>query len=84
MIGITDKNGQSLSSSEIITKIIIRINSYLLDFWLMILNFISVVPSDISKQPEVLFGFCVCFSHAAKQDNITRIMMANFFIIHFC
>ncbi len=45
MIGITDKNGQSLSSSEIITKIIIRINSYLLDFWLMILNFISVVPS---------------------------------------
>lgn len=45
MIGITDKNGKSLSSSEIITKIVNRINSYLLDFWLMILNFIGVIPS---------------------------------------
>ncbi len=45
MIEITDKNGQSLSGSEIIIKILKRINSYLLDFWLMILNFIGIIPS---------------------------------------
>lgn len=45
MTNITDKNGRQLSSSEVFIKIFNRLKSYLTDFWLMILNFIAIVPS---------------------------------------
>ncbi len=42
---ITDKNGQVLNSSQIVQKTATRLRSYWCDFWLMVLNIISIVPS---------------------------------------
>ncbi len=45
MIQLKDKDGKSLTSSQTISKILKRIQSYFLDFWLMVLIFTGYIPS---------------------------------------
>jgi len=41
---LKDRNGHELNSQQVANKIINRIKSYFLDFWLMILTFIGNIP----------------------------------------
>lgn len=40
----TDRNGHELSNQQVIEKVISRIKSYFLDFWLMILTIVGNIP----------------------------------------
>lgn len=44
-----DKNGKSLSTNQIFSKVINRIYNYLLDFELMVLRWVGYVPSHIFR-----------------------------------
>ncbi len=45
MTQFKDKNGEQLTTKQLILKISRRIESYFLDFWLMVLTFIGYIPS---------------------------------------
>lgn len=45
-----DKNGNQLQSKDIIQKIIIRIQTICLEFWLMILRFIGFIPIHLVRK----------------------------------
>lgn len=42
---LKDKNGKNLSNAEVLSKVFARFRSYGSDFWLMILNFVGLIPS---------------------------------------
>lgn len=45
-----DKDGNKLSSKETAKKVINRLVNYLLDFWLMILSVVGVIPSHLVRK----------------------------------
>lgn len=45
MTQFKDKNGEQLTTKQLILKISRRIESYFLDFWLMVLTFMGYIPS---------------------------------------
>ena len=52
---IKDKNGKSLSISEVISKIMNRISNYFLDFELMLLRFVGHIPSHTVRNIKYKF-----------------------------
>ncbi len=44
-----DKNGRSLTSREVVIKVIRRLESYVLDFILMLLHFTTYIPSHLIR-----------------------------------
>lgn len=68
-----DKNGQSLDSKQINQKIIIRIKTILLEFWLMILRWVGHIPFHSIRK------FFYILSGVDMPWNSTIHMWANFF-----
>ncbi len=72
-IAMQDRNGRPLSSNEIIQKIINRIKTILLEFWLMKLRFVGHIPSHTVRK------FFYLISGVKMPWNSTIHMWANFF-----
>jgi maltose O-acetyltransferase len=68
-----DRNGKELNSNQIFTKIIIRIKTICLEFWLMILRFVGFIPIHFVRK------FFYIISGVKLKFDSTIHIGANFF-----
>lgn len=68
-----DRNGQNLSSQNVLEKIIIRFKTIFLEFWLMILRFVGFIPLHFVRK------FFYVFSGIEIPLDSTIHIGANFF-----